>query len=293
MSKYLFCYFIGNSPEEERIHFAVSDDGLNFKPVNKNREVITPTLGKKCVRDPFIVPFRNGSYYIIGTDMKSEEGWVSNHALISWKSKDLVNWTDETVINIRDFGGEFKDTTRAWAPEALWDEESGKYFVYWSNSTKQNDNSAIYYAYTDDFKTLTEPKLLFERPGMQTIDADIIFSPIDNLYYMYFKYEESQKIAYVTSEKLSGPYTKSPTVVSLAPTGVEGSNIYHLDGTDRYIMIMDEYGAHRYFAQETKNMRDFTALSKGSYSMDFSPRHGNIIGISDEHYQNLISKYGF
>lgn len=293
MSKYLFCYFIGNKPEEERIHFAVSDDGLNFKPVNKNREVITPTLGKKCVRDPFIVPFKDGCYYIIGTDMKSEEGWVSNHALISWKSNDLVNWTDETVIDIRDFGGEFKDTTRAWAPEALWDEESGKYFVYWSNSTKQNDNSAIYYAYTDDFKTLTEPKLLFERPGMQTIDADIIFSPLDKLYYMYFKYEESQKIAYVTAEKLSGPYTATPAVVSLAPTGVEGSNIYHLDGTDRYIMIMDEYGAHRYFAQETKNMRDFTVLPKDSYSMDFSPRHGNIIGISDEHYQNLISKYGF
>lgn len=293
MSKYLFCYFIGNKPEEERIHFAVSDDGLNFKPINKNREIITPTLGKKCVRDPFIVPERNGCYYIIGTDMKSEEGWVSNHALISWKSKDLINWTDETVIDIRDFGGEFKDTTRAWAPEVLWDENENKYFVYWSNSTKQNDCTAIYYAYTENFKTLTYPRMLFERPGVQTIDADIIRSPIDKLYYMYFKFEESQKIAYVTSEKLCGPYSNIPTVVSLAPSGVEGSNIYRLDGTDRYIMIMDEYGKHRYFAQETKNMKDFTALDKKTYSMDFSPRHGNVIMISDEHYRCLLDKFGF
>ncbi len=292
MSKYLFCYFIGNEPWEERIHFAISGDGLHFTPINNNREIITPTLGKKCVRDPFIVPERDGFYYIIGTNMKSEEGWLSNHALISWKSKDLINWTDETVIDIRDFGNEFADTTRAWAPEALWDENERKYFVYWSNSTIQNDCTAIYYAYTDDFKTLTYPKILFERPGVQTIDADIIRSPLDGLYYMYFKFEESQKIAYVTAKNLCGPYSGAPSVVSLAPTGVEGSNIYHLDGTDRYIMIMDEYGAHRYFAQETKNMRDFTALPKDCYSMDFSPRHGNIIKISDERFNALTEKFG-
>ena len=292
MSKYLFCYFIGNEPWEERIHFAISGDGLHFTPINNNREIITPTLGKKCVRDPFIVPERDGFYYIIGTNMKSEEGWLSNHALISWKSNDLINWTDETVIDIRDFGNEFADTTRAWAPEALWDENERKYFVYWSNSTIQNDCTAIYYAYTDDFKTLTYPKILFERPGVQTIDADIIRSPLDGLYYMYFKFEESQKIAYVTAKNLRGPYSGAPSVVSLAPTGVEGSNIYHLDGTDRYIMIMDEYGAHRYFAQETKNMRDFTALPKDCYSMDFSPRHGNIIKISDERFNALTEKFG-
>ena len=292
MSKYVFCYFTGNEPKEERIHFAVSEDGLNFKPLNGNREIITPTLGKKCVRDPFAVLERNGNYYIIGTDMKSSEGWVSNHALITWRSKDFINWTDETVIDIRDFGGEFQNTTRAWAPEVLWDEKEQKYFVYWSNSTKENDFTAIYYAYTEDFKSLTYPKKLFERPGVQTIDADIILSPLDNLYYMYFKFEESQKIAYVTSKNLAGPYTNTPVIVSLASTGVEGSNIYRLDGTDRYIMIMDEYGEHRYFAQETKNFRDFTALPRESYTMDFSPRHGNVITVSDECFDALIEKFG-
>lgn len=292
MSKYVFCYFTGNEPKEERIHFAVSEDGLNFKPLNGNREIITPTLGKKCVRDPFAVPERNGNYYIIGTDMKSSEGWVSNHALITWRSIDFINWTDETVIDIRDFGGEFQNTTRAWAPEVLWDEKEQKYFVYWSNSTKENDITAIYYAYTEDFKSLTYPKKLFERPGVQTIDADIILSPLDNLYYMYFKFEESQKIAYVTSKNLAGPYTNTPVIVSLASTGVEGSNIYRLDGTDRYIMIMDEYGEHRYFAQETKNFRDFTALPRESYTMDFSPRHGNVITVSDECFDALIEKFG-
>ena len=52
--KYLFCYFVGNEPEEERIHFAVSEDGYNFTPLNSNKEVIIQTLGTKSVRDPYI-----------------------------------------------------------------------------------------------------------------------------------------------------------------------------------------------------------------------------------------------
>ena len=122
--KYLFCYFVGNEPQEERIHFAVSEDGYNFTALNNNEPVIIQTKGKKCVRDPYIFKGQDDFYYIIGTDMKCQEGWTSNHALVTWKSKDLVNWTDETIIDMRDFGGEFATTTRAWAPQAIWDEKA-------------------------------------------------------------------------------------------------------------------------------------------------------------------------
>ena len=50
--KYLFVYFVGNGEGEERLHFAVSENGYDFKPLNNNEAVITQTMGKKCVRDP-------------------------------------------------------------------------------------------------------------------------------------------------------------------------------------------------------------------------------------------------
>lgn len=53
-SKHLFCYFVGNLPEDGRVHFAVSDDGYNFTALNGNEPVIIQTKGKKCCRDPFI-----------------------------------------------------------------------------------------------------------------------------------------------------------------------------------------------------------------------------------------------
>lgn len=289
---YLFAYFVGNTPEQERIHFAVSKDGYNFEPLNNDEPVILQELGKKCVRDPYILKGQNGEYYIVGTDMKSEEGWVSNHALVTWKSTDLINWTDETIIDIRDFGGEFAGTSRAWAPQAIWDEEAQMYMVYWSHSTWENDNSAIYYAYTKDFKTLTTPQYLFGRPGIQTIDGDIAYNKENGKYYLYFKFEESQTIAYVTSDKLTGPYCDEAEIVSLAPTGVEGSSIYNITGTDTWVMMMDEYGEGRFFAQQTTDFENFKPLSRYSYDYTENPRHGSIVAISNEEYSRLVAHFG-
>lgn len=289
---YLFCYFVGNAPEEERIHFAVSRDGYNFEPLNENKEVIIQTLGKKSVRDPYLLKGEDGFYYIIGTDMAASEGWTSNHALITWKSADLITWTEETVIDIRDFGGEFAATNRAWAPQALWDSEKGQYMVYWAHSTEENDIAAMYYAYTSDFKTLTTPQPLYIREGIQTIDADIIYNAQNSKYYMYFKHDEDQTIAYVTADKMSGPYTDDPVIVSLASSGVEGSSMYNITGTDTWVMLMDQYGKHRYFAQQTTDMESFTKLNRRDYTLDFSPRHGSVLPITDEQYDALVKAFG-
>lgn len=289
--KYLFCHFVGNAPEEERIHFAVSKDGYNFRPLNNNEPVIIQKYGKQCVRDPYIFKGQDGYYYIIGTDMKSAEGWVSNHALVTWKSEDLINWTDETIIDIRDFGGEFANTNRSWAPQAIWDSEKQSYMIYWAISTVENDVAQLYYAYTDDFKTITKPELLYQRPGIQTIDGDIAYS--NGYYYLYFKHDEDQTIAFVKSKNLTGPYDTEPAVCSLSQNGVEGSSIYNITGTDEWVMIMDEYGKGRFFAQQTTDMENFKAVDPDKYGFEgVRPRHGSVVAISDEEYDALINAFG-
>lgn len=291
--KYLFCHFVGNAPEQERIHFAVSKDGYNFRPLNNNEPVIIQTKGKKCVRDPYIFKGQDNFFYIIGTDMKSEEGWVSNHALVTWKSADLINWTDETIIDIRDFGGNFANTTRAWAPQAIWDKNEEKYMIYWAHSTLENDVAGLYYAYTTDFKTMTEPRILYAREGIQTIDGDITYNKDNGYYYLYFKHDEDQTIAYVKSKKLTGPYEDSPVVVSLSPHGVEGSSMYQITGTDSWVMIMDEYDTGNFFAQQTTDMENFTAVNPEKYSFDgVRPRHGSVVAITDGEYDLLVKTFG-
>ena len=288
-NKYLFAYFLGNEPHQERIFFAVSDDGYHFSPLNGNQPVITQTKGKQGVRDPYIFKGQDEYYYIVGTDMKCIEGWEANHALVTWRSKDLINWTDETIIDMFDLGEDFANTTRAWAPQAIWDKNESMYMLYWAHSTKENNTAGMYYAHTKDFRTITEPKPLYCR-YCQTIDGDIIYNEKEKLYYLYFKYEENQTIAYVTSENLTGPYKDEPVEVSLAPSGVEGSEMYKINGTDKWVMIMDEYGKGRFFMQETTDFHSFTPVT--DYNMDFGPRHGSVTSITDEEYDRLIKHFG-
>lgn len=290
--KYLFVYFTGNGEGEEKIHFAVSEDGYNFRALNGNKAVIEQTKGKKCVRDPYIFKGEDEIYYIVGTDMKCGEGWESNHALVTWKSADLINWTDETIIDMWDLGENFADTTRAWAPQAIWDEKEKKYMLYWAHSTKRHNTAGMYYAYTEDMKTITEPQPLYCR-DIQTIDGDIIYNEADGLYYLFFKHDEDQTIAYVTSASLTGPYKDEPVVVSLAPSGVEGSEVYRINGTDTYIMVMDEYGKGRFFMQQTNDLKNYLPVAKEDYSMEFSPRHGSIVTVSDEEYNRLVEHFGY
>ena len=304
---YLFCYFVGNEVNEQTIHLAVSTDGYNFEALNNNEAVITQTKGTGCVRDPYILkgPDENGKecYFIVATDMNALDGWTSNHAIITWRSYDLVNWIDETVIDMRDFEG-FETTTRAWAPQAIWDEEKGMYMVYWANSTLENDTAGHYYAYTRDFKTFeTEPQVLFGRwnevdeetgevRNVQCIDGDIIYNEKDGYYYLYFKEDLTQKIAYVKSRNLTGPYNQDYTICSLNWWGVEGSTMYRINGTDAWMMIMDEYGEGTFFGQMTRDFKNFRRVQRSRYGLDhLRPRHGSVVTITEDEYFRMIDHY--
>ncbi len=305
---YLFCYFVGNEVDEQTIHLAVSTDGYNFEALNNNEAIIDQTMGTGCVRDPYILSGKdeNGKdcYFIIATDMNALEGWTSNHALITWKSYDLVNWIDETVIDIRQFEG-FETTTRAWAPQAIWDSEKEMYMVYWANSTLENDCAGHYYAYTKDFKTFeTEPQVLFgrwneldeetgETRNVQCIDGDIIYNEKDGYYYLYFKEDLTQKIAYVKSKNLTGPYNQDYTICSLNWWGVEGSTMYRINGTDAWMMIMDEYGEGTFFGQMTRDFKSFRRVQRSRYGLDhLRPRHGSVVSITEDEYYRLVDHYG-
>lgn len=291
--KYLMVYFTGNEPEEERICFAVSEDGYDFTPLNNNKPVISQTLGTKSARDPYLFRAQDGSYYILATDMKSEDGWSSNHRLIVWHSEDLLDWTEVGLIDMRENG--LPDTVRAWAPQAIWDENEGKYMIYWANCENSAENgwsgTVMWYAYTEDFRTISEPKILFApSSGKDAIDGDIIEK--DGIYYLYYKDENESKICYATADRPNGPYSEpEDPVVSVFYTNVEGNFIYNINGTDSYVMMLDCYSKGKFVMQQTDDMTSFKRVNPSYYDFDFSPRHGSVLWITDEEYAALTARY--
>ncbi len=290
-SKYLFCYFVGNEPEEETVHFALSRDGYHFEALNDNEKVITQKLGKKCCRDPYIFRDNDGVFHIIATDMKSRDGWCNNNSMVIWDSTDLINWENERIIDFSQFE-ETKTANRVWAPQVIFDDEKNEYMLYWTHNNKADDlDTIIWYAYTKDFKTLTaRPKVLY-RPSsnMCAIDADII--KFGGKYYLYEADGLKEGICLVTSEKASGPYTETDdNKISVADTALEGNCIYKILGTDKYVLIADQFQKGGYFMQESTDLIHFKKVS--DFSIDeLKARHGSMLHITDDEYERLKKYY--
>lgn len=301
---YLLVYFKGNEPEQERICYAVSQDGYNFTPLNDNEPIVQQTLGTQGARDPFIIRGEGedeGYYYMIATDMHANLGWTSNHSIVTWKSKDLVNWEEESIIDMQDY---VPLTNRAWAPQAIWDEQKQMYMIYfsssqWTDSKMQYSTiTSLYYAYTKDFKTLVPDEngetihhLFMSNSMKDTIDGDIV--KFNGKYYLYYKDQGKGTICYAYSDSLTGKYIEpEDNIVNVRFNGVEGNFIYNITGTDQFIMMMDSYEDGCFYFQQTSDMVNFKRVNPKDYSLDFSPRHGAVLAISQSEYDYLVNNLG-
>lgn len=290
-TKYLFCYFTGNEPENESVHFAVSNDGYHFNALNNNEKVITQLFGKKCCRDPFIFRDEDNIFHIIATDMRCYDGWSSNNSMVVWDSKDLVHWENERIIDFSQFE-ETESANRVWAPQVIFDKFKSEYMIYWTHNNADDELDTItWYAYTKDFKTLTtKPAVLFKpKSGLCGIDADII--EVNGKYYLYEADGEKDAICYAVADKPDGPYFEPDNnKVSVADTALEGNCIYKILGTEKYVMIAYQFKAGGYFMQETVDMVNFEKVS--DFSLDrLRPRHGSMLHITDEEYARLKEYY--
>lgn len=101
---YLFTYFTGNHISEEAVCYAVSTtDKVPYWALNDNKPVIDSKIISSTggVRDPHILRCEDGkTFYMVVTDMVSDNGWDSNRAMVLLKSTDLVNW-NHSVINMQ------------------------------------------------------------------------------------------------------------------------------------------------------------------------------------------------
>lgn len=292
---YLFVYFTGNDIKQESIHYAVSYNGYNYYSLNDNKPVISSAEISSTggVRDPHILRGQDGkSFYMVVTDMVCANGWDSNRAMVLLKSDDLINW-NHTVINIQEKYEGHENLKRVWAPQTIFDEEAGKYMIYWSMQHGSGPD-IIYYAYAnDDFNDLIgEPKPLFIPENKTScIDGDIVYK--DGIYYMFYKTEGNGngiKVA-ITKSLTSGVWEEKPDYKQQTKDAVEGSCTFKLIGQDKYILMYDVYMRGKYQFTETTDFENFKIVDH-EVSMDFHPRHGTVIPVTRGEMKRLFSKWG-
>ena len=280
---YLFTYFTGNHISQEAVCYAVSMDGYAYWALNDGKPVIDSKVISSTggVRDPHILRGQDGkTFYMVVTDMVSDNGWDSNRAMVLLKSDDLVNWKHSIINMQKRYPGQEK-LKRVWAPQTVFDPEAGKYMVYWS--MKYGDGAdVIYYAYAnEDFTDLEgEPKPLFIPENKKScIDGDIVYK--DGIYHLFYKTEgHGNGIKVATTRSLtSGQWEEEPDYKQQTTDAVEGAGTFKLINQDKYILMYDVYTKGRYQFTETTDLKNFKVIDS-EVKMNFHPRHGTIIPIT-------------
>lgn len=307
---YLWTHFAA-SGGYEKIFLGHSADGLHWNKLNDNQPVLANLGGDLGVRDPHLVRAPEGDkYWIIGTDLHAEgggaggSGWDQLNAsqnIVVWESNDLVTWSDQRIV----FAG-FDQAGCVWAPEAIWNEETGEYYVYWSARDRSQNNTTdwalrVYLTKTRDFVNFTTPEvwLSLNEPGDGVTGPNIIDTTIAEENGVYYRFSTSDWHTVVdTATSLDGPWT---TVISRGEAAahgmrasMEGLTVYQLpDG--RWAVMGDQSG---YYAQVADTLAglQFTQLTAGSgadqFSFDAKFRHGSVLRLSAAEQARLLAAYG-
>lgn len=302
MSAYLFVYFtmIGKT-DEETVWFSVSKDGFNWTDIGNDKPVLKSNIGTKGIRDPFIVyDDKLKKYFIIATDLNTANGYSWDDAVTSgsrsilvWESENLIKWSKPKLVEVG-----VKNAGCVWAPEAVYCRENHSWFVFWASSVKENgDNTAkqrIYGAFTKDFCSFT-PTVKYLDGKTDIIDTNIVYS--EGWYYRFSKDETHKNIIIERSKKLiNDNYEKIQCDFLDGLEGVEGPEAYFIENKNKWCLIVDQYriqGGYMPLVTDDISAGVFEKVPNNQYDMSIrKKRHGGVISIPDEVYENLIKHYG-
>ena len=303
-SAYVYTYFRGNiygNGESQHIHMAVSKDGYFWDAINNNEAVLKAEKGTGGARDSFLIRSPYGDkFYLIATDLDANGGdWAAygnkgSKAIRVWESTDLVNWSEERLIDIAPNGAGCM-----WAPECTYDEATGEYVVYFSTGIVGGNGKKIYYVKTRDFYTFTEAKIFKDvENGTTFIDTTIL--EYNGVYYRFTKNENEITILVEKSDSLLGEYSLITTRIA-NEWGVEGPGIYQINGEEKWCLYMDGYTSDNagvgYFPLIAESLADleagnFRRLESDEYEMPAGAKHGSFVPITQEEYDALVEKWG-
>lgn len=298
---YLFTHFKGTqkTPDDEQIYFAVSKDGYKWKNLNGGRPILRSTLGEGGVRDPHILRSHDGKkYFLIATDLyiygkwgETKEGWYrcqreGSQSIMVWESEDLVNWSEQRMIKVMP-----DDAACAWAPEAIYDEISGDYFVYWSSRIKSDGciKQRIYSAHTKDFITFSEPKVYIDRE-FSVIDTSIL--QVEDKYYRLTKNHDEASIYLEVSDDPEGEFTEIESFSMKGKSGYEGPTAYKMNGEYKWCILMDAFASDEgYKPFLTSDMSSGIVEPQSGFETPDLFRHGTVMPITEKEYNRLIETY--
>ncbi|SEA33128.1 Glycosyl hydrolases family 32 N-terminal domain-containing protein [Thalassobacillus cyri] len=320
---YFFSYFTGEYEGGEEISFATAKDPLHWEALNNGQSVIQSTMGEKGLRDPFVMRSPEGDkFYMIATDLKMGESTnfdqaqiTGSHSIMVWESDDLVNWSEQRMVEVAPENG-----GNTWAPEAFYNEKTGEYVVFWASSIPNEETygnypngrpngqyNVMYYATTRDFYEFSEPKVMIDD-SFPTIDTSFIQD--GETLYRFTKSEVNYKVYYEKAtnifDDLDGIEENGFQFEPVAGTkdgnrglighggNNEGQTVFKDIHEDKWYLFLDSWPYHVRWTTDLSDGEQLVnnVVPASEYALPPGPRHGTVIPITNEEYDALQEKCG-
>ncbi|WP_327000150.1 glycoside hydrolase family 43 protein [Dactylosporangium sp. NBC_01737] len=284
---YVFGYFT-ESPNftgaNYGLHLAVSQDGLNWTPLNQNNPVVTPTAGTLGLRDPFILRKQDGTFVVLATDLAGTDFGQNNQYLHVWDSTDLTAFTGYRRVRMHGLA------THTWAPTAFWDAARGQYGIVYSAN---NGADVFMVNYTSDFRTVSANQVYFS-PGFGVLDGDVVVD--GSTFYLYYK-NLANGLTYGARSSTGAPNSYTTYTGGLRQgSAMEAPMLVRNNDGAGWRLWGDSFSPvnNDYYAWSTTNVGGgaWTVLNQRDYTPPLNAKHGSIAGISAGEYSALVSRWG-
>ncbi|MEO8093398.1 MAG: glycoside hydrolase family 43 protein [Pseudolysinimonas sp.] len=313
----VFAYFTSKDEVDgEQVRFARSDgtDLLHWQELGGGRPVLVSTVGTGGVRDPFLIRAAGlegeaAGFYLIATDLRirgmdPDTAWTDaqtrgSRSIVVWESDDLLSWSEPRLAEVAP-----KEVGSAWAPEAIFDIESQRYFVFWASSVPDPEGGAGYNrmlaCWTRDFREFTTP-FVWVDPGWSVIDATV--AEHDGQFYRVIKDERSSSselpsAKFLTLEKSA---QLDATHYQLVQDGIgsgspeHGDALKHGEGPiltwdqalHRWILFIDEFTLRGYVPFESPTLDPGHWTMSHDYRLPAGASHGSILSLTGAEWGRL------
>lgn len=293
-SAFVFSYF-DTIHEEAGLCLAYSYDGYHWTPLNDNKPVLAPAVGRdRLMRDPSICQAPDGTFHMVWTTSWHEDiiGYAS--------SPDLINWSEQRAIPVMEG---YANVGNCWAPELFYCKDEGLYYILWastvpdseeidrSGSMKENGGGhRVYCTTTADFREFSPARLYFNSP-YTSIDAAVVQDPRTGEYIMVIKDDPEYIDMHVTRTRSMAE--GFPTTMASAihdDDNKEGPSPLFLNRTD-LIVFFDRYKKHQYGAVLSRDHGDTWEDVSSRIEMPEGMSHGTAIRVDRKVVERLIEVY--
>ena len=288
----LFLIGCNNENTEPTEDFSYYEEYLSENPDYNTNLFYLNDLGFQ-VADPSVIYVDEGDqagyFYVYGT---SDD--IRALGFQSWRSTDLTHWESMGVAFKPDFNETWANVNY-WAPEVIYDEADGLYYMFYSAQSADDGTFHLSVAYSENPEgpyitpnnirngngvTLTLDKPVYNVQIDNTrIDSDIVrlnaidispfIDPVTNERYIYFSYYDSFNQSELFGIKMSNWFT--PDYSTLTQLTAVGYQTVEASLTHDPTMTTPE---------GTINEGPFMLYEDGTYYLTYS-----VYGFTDEKYQ--------